>query len=109
MSSSSNAEAFFVDNGVKVAYFDFDNMKITTFLPMQEVAERFWKLIDEQLQENNRSTVSFANSDGKEVVEIDGCTRRIIHEMWDPEASYVLSELERLGTDGGGEFSGAVA
>lgn len=106
---SEEAEIWFVDDGVKVIHVDLDRMKVACFLPLKEASNRFWKLIDEQLKSTNMTTVCLLDSSKKTIIEIDGCSRRIMHEMWDPEASFVLSELERLGTDDCDCGGGAVA
>jgi len=65
---------------------------------LDEVAYRFWDAVDNWLKENGDGATDLAmEHEGEEFIEVDAERRRIRHGLWDPEAAFVMSEIERRG------------
>lgn len=64
---------------------------------MADIGPLFWRGIDGYAKQHGNQTISVI-FEGNTVIEIDPEHRTILHEIWDPTVSSVLSELERYGS-----------
>jgi hypothetical protein len=69
------------------------------FGSLDDAAKCLWDYVTTISRKNNSTTVSMCYAD-KPVISFDIESRRIEHDFWDPAMSFILTELERRGTDG---------
>jgi hypothetical protein len=74
---------------------DLDTGEVEFNGDMDQVAAAFWKAIDAYTKGSKNVVIIRHNN--KDLIEIDPERRAIMHDLWNPMASYVLSELEKRG------------
>ena len=82
----------FLNNGRKFMSIDLTSDNIQLFTNLQEASDSFWKTIHHVLKTNNWKTISLSLVKTEKIRVEPG---KILHEIYNPEASFILSEFER--------------